>query len=140
MTDAPVIIIIEIDITNIGTGIFHIAKKSQKLEINSMSETDFSSDPEALKFNCPNCGYEVKVGSPACPECGSDEKTGWSEEADDYSNDLPTGYDSENNFNYNEFVEKEFGVKPENSKIDIKNISFKILVFIVIIIFLTLIF
>src|ERR1041384_1119375 len=30
---------------------------------------------------CPNCGAEVPRQAKACPECGSDEKTGWSEEA-----------------------------------------------------------
>lgn len=32
-------------------------------------------------FVCPNCGAEVPWGALACPECGSDEETGWSEEA-----------------------------------------------------------
>lgn len=30
------------------------------------------------EFICPNCGAEVPVSAKACPECGSDEKTGWS--------------------------------------------------------------
>ncbi len=30
---------------------------------------------------CPNCGAEVPPSAKACPECGSDEKTGWSEKA-----------------------------------------------------------
>ena len=30
---------------------------------------------------CPNCGAEVPRNSKACPGCGSDEKTGWSETA-----------------------------------------------------------
>jgi hypothetical protein len=29
-------------------------------------------------FICPTCGAEVPGNSPACPECGADEKTGWS--------------------------------------------------------------
>jgi hypothetical protein len=35
------------------------------------------SDP----FFCPNCGAEVPQGALACPACGSDHETGWSEEA-----------------------------------------------------------
>ncbi|HNY29822.1 MAG TPA: zinc ribbon domain-containing protein [Fibrobacteria bacterium] len=31
-------------------------------------------------FVCPNCGEELPAGSKFCPECGSDDKTGWSEE------------------------------------------------------------
>jgi hypothetical protein len=29
-------------------------------------------------FICPACGAEVPAKAKACPECGSDEKTGWS--------------------------------------------------------------
>ncbi len=32
-------------------------------------------------FRCPNCGAEVPINAKACPECGSDEETGWSEAA-----------------------------------------------------------
>ena len=40
----------------------------------------------------------------ACPKCGSDEKTGWSDEARASGLDLPDG-----EFNYDEFVKEEFG-------------------------------
>lgn len=33
-------------------------------------------------FVCPHCGADVPVGAPACPICGSDEETGWSDRAD----------------------------------------------------------
>ena len=53
---------------------------------------------------CPNCGAEVPRGAKACPECGSDESTGWSDDAR-YSNlDLP-----DDNFDYGDFVKREFG-------------------------------
>jgi hypothetical protein len=55
---------------------------------------------------CPNCGADVPPRARACPECGADEKTGWSEEAYASSLDLP-----EENFNYDEYVKKEFGPK-----------------------------
>ncbi len=29
---------------------------------------------------CPHCGAEFAAGRPACPECGSDAETGWSED------------------------------------------------------------
>ena len=52
---------------------------------------------------CPNCGAEVPPGAKACPECGSDERTGWSEKA---------GYDNLNlpdeDFDYDDFVKREF--------------------------------
>ena len=55
---------------------------------------------------CPNCGAEVPPNAKACPECGSDENTGWSEQARYDSLDLP-----DDKFNYDDFVEREFGGK-----------------------------
>jgi len=31
-------------------------------------------------FVCPVCGTEVPIKAAACPECGSDDETGWSED------------------------------------------------------------
>ncbi len=53
---------------------------------------------------CPNCGAEVPHNAKACPECGSDEKTGWSETAYASGLGLP-----DENFDYDEFVKEEFG-------------------------------
>lgn len=53
---------------------------------------------------CPNCGAEVPPSAKACPECGSDEQTGWSEAAETGGLDLP-----EEHFDYDEFVKREFG-------------------------------
>jgi hypothetical protein len=33
-------------------------------------------------FECPHCGADVPRGATACPVCGSDEETGWSEYAE----------------------------------------------------------
>ena len=35
-------------------------------------------------FICPHCEAEVPAGASACPECGSDDQTGWSANADSY--------------------------------------------------------
>jgi len=40
----------------------------------------------------------------ACPECGSDYETGWSEDADAQRLGLP-----DDKFDYDEFVKEEFG-------------------------------
>ncbi len=40
-------------------------------------------------FICPNCGTEVPIKALSCPECGSDEKTGWSEDTMYDGLDLP---------------------------------------------------
>ena len=34
----------------------------------------------AADFDCPVCGARVRSGALACPECGSDDETGWSEQ------------------------------------------------------------
>ncbi len=59
---------------------------------------------------CPHCGAEVPRKAKACPECGSDESTGWSEDAARENLGLP-----DENFNYDDFVKREFGgqkIKP----------------------------
>ncbi|HEV2438117.1 MAG TPA: zinc ribbon domain-containing protein [Verrucomicrobiae bacterium] len=53
---------------------------------------------------CPHCGAEIPPGAKACPECGSDEKTGWSERARYDNLDLP-----EENFDYQDYLKREFG-------------------------------
>ena len=53
---------------------------------------------------CPNCGAEVPRKARACPECGADEETGWSEAARTDGLDLP-----DENFDYDDFVKREFG-------------------------------
>ena len=53
---------------------------------------------------CPNCGAGIPPGAKACPECGSDEQTGWSEDAHSDNLNLPGGH-----FDYDDFVKREFG-------------------------------
>lgn len=55
---------------------------------------------------CPNCGAQIPRNAKACPECGSDEETGWSDEAHASGLDLP-----DENFDYEEFVRREFQEK-----------------------------
>jgi len=62
---------------------------------------------------CPNCGAHVPGNARACPECGSDDETGWSEASYEGSLDLP-----EENFSYEEFVQREFhGQEPASHRI-----------------------
>ena len=56
---------------------------------------------------CPNCGSEVAQNARSCPECGSCEETGWSQEAAVSGLGLP-----EEEFSYSEFVGREFGPEP----------------------------
>ena len=53
---------------------------------------------------CPNCGAELPPKARACPECGADEKTGWSEAASADGLDLP-----DEKFDYDDYVKHEFG-------------------------------
>ena len=52
---------------------------------------------------CPNCDAEVPRNAKACPECGADETTGWSEMA--YADKL--GLPDEH-FDHDQFVKEEF--------------------------------
>lgn len=56
-------------------------------------------------FRCPNCGADVPLKARACPECGSDEETGWSEAAKythllPYTGDLETDASKSNRQKY----------------------------------------
>lgn len=61
---------------------------------------------------CPHCGAEVPRNARACPECGSDEKTGWSENAQGQRLGLP-----DEEFNYDEFVKEEFGSERQRPQV-----------------------
>ena len=54
-------------------------------------------------FICPVCGATVPAKARACPECGSDEKTGWSDNTiyDD------TGIEDPDEFDYEDWKRRE---------------------------------
>jgi hypothetical protein len=60
-------------------------------------------------FECPHCGESVPARALACPGCGSDAKSGWSEDADVWGGDIPTGHgdDDDDGFDYEEFLKRE---------------------------------
>lgn len=59
---------------------------------------------------CPVCGEDVPLNARACPECGADERSGW-------SNDCADGLDlPEEEFDYEEFAATEFGGKRLQSR------------------------
>src|SRR5690242_15878048 len=63
---------------------------------------------------CPVCGTDVPPRALACPECGADHNSGWKENADTYDGvNLP-----DDDFNYDDFVNREFGsrAKPRGIK------------------------
>ena len=67
-------------------------------------------------FYCPVCGEENKPGARSCHACGADERTGFTE--DYYENEFQSdGFDlPDQDFDYDTFVEKEFGESPKRSK------------------------
>ena len=54
-------------------------------------------------FVCPICGADVPHKARACPQCGADEQTGWSNQT------YLDGIDMPGDESYSELVEKEFG-------------------------------
>ena len=56
---------------------------------------------------CPVCGEDLLRNALTCPQCGADHNSGWREDGDTYDGvDLP-----EHGFNYDEFIQQEFGSK-----------------------------
>lgn len=53
---------------------------------------------------CPQCGALVPARVRACPECGSDDQTGWSDHAQAQRLGIP-----DDEFDYEEFLKEEFG-------------------------------
>jgi hypothetical protein len=68
-------------------------------------------------FVCPHCGADVPVGALACKECGSDDETGWSEDPDVWAAGIPAGYHGEDDFDYDEFIEREI---PEQATVPLQ--------------------
>jgi zinc-ribbon domain len=55
---------------------------------------------------CPSCGAAVPSHARACPECGADEQTGWSDRAHADRLGIP-----DEDFDYDDYVQEEFGGK-----------------------------
>lgn len=68
--------------------------------------------PYKDNFVCPHCGAELSDDTKFCRECGSDEQTGWSTDAEKDTSGIPSEYTEAD---YNDFIEKEFG-RPKNRK------------------------
>ncbi|CAN5595394.1 hypothetical protein BH20VER1_BH20VER1_14000 [soil metagenome] len=63
------------------------------------------ASPPAPPEVCPVCGEGVPRNARACPKCGADHRSGWRDDAAIYD-----GVDvEEEQFDYDEFVQKEFG-------------------------------
>ena len=59
------------------------------------------------------CGADVPPNARACPDCGADEETGWSETARYQGMGIPV----DEEFDYDEYVKREFeGAKPQRKR------------------------
>ncbi len=56
--------------------------------------------------SCPHCGARLSRNAKACPECGSDDQTGWADDAQGPDLGLP-----DEEFDYGDFVQREFGAR-----------------------------
>jgi uncharacterized membrane protein YvbJ len=79
-------------------------------------------------FTCPNCGEEVPMKAKACPHCGSDKETGWSDQT--YMDGVDI-YDEED---YAETIRKEFGI--QTKKMDVKKLVLAIIAGVVVLAFI----
>ncbi len=63
-----------------------------------------NASQEDQSFLCPNCGADVAPNAEFCRECGASDESGWNDEVEE-----PTqGYDEDDDFDYDEFVRREF--------------------------------
>lgn len=56
-------------------------------------------------FECPHCGEDVPSGAQRCRYCGASEEYDWGESDGQFA---AGGY-GDDDFDYDEFVEREFG-------------------------------
>ena len=57
---------------------------------------------------CPHCDARVPPRAPACPACGSDARSGWSDDADAWAGDLPGGYGGGDDDEFDDEAYQEF--------------------------------
>jgi len=68
---------------------------------------------EGDSFPCPNCGADVPRGAKFCRACGASDDSGWNEGDDAWEEQPTAGYGEDDEFDYDEFVRREF---PEHAE------------------------
>ncbi len=63
---------------------------------------------------CPNCGERIRENDSSCRNCGSCTETGWSERA--YYDSIGVDYDADEQFDYDEFLEREFNTSSSSGQ------------------------
>ena len=59
-------------------------------------------------FVCPCCGAEVPAKANFCRECGASDESGWDEGGRSRDEEPDEGYGQDDDFDYDEFVQREF--------------------------------
>ena len=62
-------------------------------------------------FLCPHCGERLAAGAKFCRHCGADAEMGWGPEGLDGD---PTGGYEDDDFDYDEFIAREFPTRPSH--------------------------
>ncbi len=84
-------------------------------------------------FICPCCGAEVPAGAVFCRQCGASDESGWGED-DSPDGWSPAEYGSDDDFDYDEFVRREFPEQADaESKRRLRQWALAVLVAIVVI-------
>ena len=60
------------------------------------------------QFTCPHCGEPVDAEATFCRACGASEDAGWDHEGVWYDEQSPATYESEDDFDYEAFIDREF--------------------------------
>jgi len=81
-------------------------------------------------FRCPRCSEEVPVGARQCRSCGSSADCGWEETDAEYA---MGGYDEDSDFDYDDFVEREFGTDGGPPLSEIRELRFRLVILAVLI-------
>ena len=66
-------------------------------------------------FTCPNCGADVRAGAKFCRACGASDDSGWGEDDCSDNDGISSGYGPEDDFDYDDFVRREFSDRSEVS-------------------------
>lgn len=59
----------------------------------------------AHELECPHCGALLPANARFCRHCGADDEVGWADDADE-------GYAADDDFDYDDFVRREFPDEP----------------------------
>jgi len=81
-------------------------------------------------FDCPHCGEEVSLDARRCHVCGASDESGW-EETDGH--DALGGYGSDDEFDYDDFIAREFGTDGKRPRAETRDLQFRLVILAVVI-------